>query len=189
MVPLLSLGIPGGNAAAIMMSALVLKGVTMGPLLLVNQPQFLSATFASMFVANIVMVIAAVIIAKIFVKVLAIPYSVLGPTIIMMATIGAYATKNTAVDVILMAISGVIGFVIVTCKFNSSALILGLVLGVICESNLRRAYTIADGDTLLAATMNILSRPVTGVIMVICLVALLWPVLKPFFSKKKSEGK
>ncbi len=106
-----------------------------------------------------------------------------------MATIGAYATKNTAVDVILMAISGVIGFVIVTCKFNSSALILGLVLGVICESNLRRAYTIADGDTLLAATMNILSRPVTGVIMVICLVALLWPVLKPFFSKKKSEGK
>ncbi len=142
-----------------------------------------------MFVANIVMVIAAVIIAKIFVKVLAIPYSVLGPTIIMMATIGAYATKNTAVDVILMAISGVIGFVIVTCKFNSSALILGLVLGVICESNLRRAYTIADGDTLLAATMNILSRPVTGVIMVICLVALLWPVLKPFFSKKKSEGK
>ncbi len=189
MVPLLSLGIPGGNAAAIMMSALVLKGVTMGPLLLVNQPQFLSATFASMLVANIVMVIAAVIIAKIFVKVLAIPYSVLGPTIIMMATIGAYATKNTAVDVILMAISGVIGFVIVTCKFNSSALILGLVLGVICESNLRRAYTIADGDTLLAATMNILSRPVTGVIMVICVIALLWPVLKPIIAKKKSEGK
>lgn len=189
MVPLLSLGIPGGNAAAIMMSALVLKGVTMGPLLLVNQPQFLSATFASMLVANIVMVIAAVIIAKIFVKVLAIPYSVLGPTIIMMATIGAYATKNTAVDVILMAISGVIGFVIVTCKFNSSALILGLVLGVICESNLRRAYTIADGDTLLAATMNILSRPVTGVIMIICVIALLWPVLKPIIAKKKSEGK
>lgn len=58
MVPLLSLGIPGGNAAAIMMSALVLKGVTMGPLLLVNQPQFLAATFSSMMVSNIIMVFA-----------------------------------------------------------------------------------------------------------------------------------
>lgn len=185
MVPLLSLGIPGGNAAAIMMSALVLKGVTMGPLLLVNQPQFLSATFASMFVSNIIMVFAAIVIAKIFVQVLKIPYSVLGPTIIMMATIGAYATKNTAVDVLLMAISGLIGFVFVTCKFNSSAMILGLVLGVICESNLRRAYTIADGDTLMAATLNIVSRPVTGIVLLVCLIVLLSPVIRPLLKKKK----
>lgn len=188
MVPLLSLGIPGGNAAAIMMSALVLKGVTMGPLLLINQPQFLSATFASMFVSNIIMVFAAILIAKIFVKVLKIPYSILGPTIIMMATIGAYATKNTAVDVILMAIAGVVGFLFVTCHFNSSAMILGLVLGVICESNLRRAYTIADGETLLAATANIVTRPVTGVILVICLVVLLSPVVKPLLKRQKKAA-
>ncbi len=185
MVPLLSLGIPGGNAAAIMMSALVLKGVTMGPLLLINQPQFLSATFASMFVSNIIMVFAAIVIAKIFVQVLKIPYSVLGPTIIMMATIGAYATKNTSVDVVLMAISGLIGFIFVTCKFNSSAMILGLVLGIICESNLRRAYTIADGATLMEATVNIVTRPMTGIILLICLVVLLNPVIKQFLDKKK----
>lgn len=188
MVPLLSLGIPGGNAAAIMMSALVLKGVTMGPLLLINQPQFLSATFASMFVSNIIMVFAAIVIARIFVQVLKVPYSILGPTIIMMATIGAYATKNTSVDVILMAISGLIGFVFVTCKFNSSAMILGLVLGVICESNLRRAYTIAAGDTLWQETVNIVSRPVTGIILIICLIVLLNPVLKPLFKKKKGAA-
>ena len=186
MVPLLSLGIPGGNAAAIMMSALVLKGVTMGPLLLVNQPQFLAATFSSMMVANIIMVFAAIVIAKIFVQILKVPYSILGPTIIMMATIGAYATKTTAVDVILMAISGLIGFVFVTCKFNSSAMILGLVLGVICESNLRRAYTIAAGNSLWEETVNILSRPVTGIILIICLVVLLNPVVKPLIRKKKS---
>ena len=180
MVPLLSLGIPGGNAAAIMMSALVLK------LLLVNQPQFLAATFSSMMVSNIIMVFAAIVIAKIFVQILKVPYSILGPTIIMMATIGAYATKNTAVDVILMAISGLIGFVFVTCKFNSSAMILGLVLGVICESNLRRAYTIAAGNSLWEETVNIVSRPVTGIILVICLVVLLSPVVKPLIRKKKS---
>ena len=106
----------------------------------------------------------------------------------MMATIGAYATKNTAVDVILMAISGLIGFVFVTCRFNSSALILGLVLGVICESNLRRAYTIADGDTLLQATMNIVARPVTGIVLLICLAVLLSPVIRPLLKKKKGAA-
>ena len=119
-------------------------------------------------------------------QILKVPYSILGPTIIMMATIGAYATKNTAVDVILMAISGLIGFVFVTCKFNSSAMILGLVLGVICESNLRRAYTIAAGNSLWEETVNILSRPVTGIILIICLVVLLNPVVKPLIRKKKS---
>jgi putative tricarboxylic transport membrane protein len=185
MVPLISLGIPGGNAAAIMMSALVLKGVTMGPLLLVNQPHYLSATFASMLVSNIVMVFAAIIIAKLFVQVLKVPYSILGPMIIMMATIGAFATKNTSIDVILMAIAGLLGFVFVTCKFNSSAMILGLVLGVICEANLRRAYTIISGDTLFQATVNLLKRPVTGIVMLVCLVVLLSPVLKPLIAKKK----
>lgn len=187
MVPLLSLGIPGGNAAAIMMSALVLKGVTMGPLLLIDQPQFLSATFASMFVSNIIMVFAAIIIAKVFVQILKIPYSILGPTIIMMATIGAYATKNTAVDVLLMAVSGLAGFLFVKCKFNSSAMILGLVLGTICESNLRRAVTIVQGDTLAQAFLNLAKRPVTGIVLVVCLVVLVWPVIKPMITKQKAE--
>ena len=94
MVPLLSLGIPGGNAAAVMMSALVLKGVQLGPLLLTNQPQYLSATFASMLVTNILMVVVAMGIAKVFAKILAIPYSYLGPIIVMLAIIGSYATNN-----------------------------------------------------------------------------------------------
>lgn len=188
MVPLLSLGIPGGNAAAVLMSALVLKGVTMGPLLLVNQPRFLSATFASMFVSNIVMVFAAMIIAKIFVQILKVPYSILGPTIIMLAAIGAFATKNISVDVILMAFAGLLGFVFVSCKLNSSAMILGLVLGVICESNLRRAYTIVSGDTFWQATGNIISRPVTGLILVVCLAVLFSPVIKPLLAKRKKAA-
>jgi putative tricarboxylic transport membrane protein len=194
MVPLLSLGIPGGNAAAIMMSALVLKGVQMGPMLLVRQPQFLSATFASMFVSNIVMVFAAILLAKIFVQVLRIPYSTLGPMIVMMATIGAFATKNIGVDVMTMAIAGLVGFVFVTCKFNVSAMILGLVLGKICESNLRRAFTIADGDTLWATAWNVFKAPLkiapvplTAILMIICIVVLVSPVVKKFWNKRKAS--
>jgi putative tricarboxylic transport membrane protein len=176
--------------AAIMMSALVLKGVQMGPMLLVKQPEFLSATFASMFVSNIVMVFAAMLLAKIFVQVLRIPYSILGPMIIMMATIGAFATKNIAIDVVTMAVAGLIGFIFITCKFNVSAMILGLVLGKICESNLRRAYIIAPGDTLLSTTWNVFKAPLkiapvplTAMLMIACAIILLGPVLKPLFSK------
>ncbi len=181
MVPLLSLGIPGGNAAAVMMSALVLKGVQLGPLLLVNQPQYLSATFASMVVTNILMVIVAIAIAKVFAQILAVPYSYLGPIIIMLAIIGSYATNMSIADVKIMAIAGVIGLVISACHFNSAALILGLVLGVICEGNFSRAYTISRANLV-----NMFARPVAGTLMVISLVLLVWPIVSSLFRKKEA---
>ncbi|MEG1777380.1 MAG: tripartite tricarboxylate transporter permease, partial [Angelakisella sp.] len=141
MVPMLSLGIPGGNAAAIMMSALVMKGVQVGPLLLRTQPEYLSSVFASMMVTNILMVIISMGVAKVFAKILAIPYDVLGPTIIMLAVIGSYALKNGVGDVMLMVIAGIIGYLFSKLGFPSAALVLGLVLGQMCESNLRRAFT------------------------------------------------
>ena len=180
MVPLLSLGIPGGNAAAVMMSALVLKGVQLGPLLLVNQPQYLSATFASMVVTNILMVFVAIGIAKIFAQILAVPYSYLGPIIIMLAIIGSYATNMSIADVKIMAIAGVLGLVISACHFNSAALILGLVLGVICEGNFSRAYTISRANLV-----NMFARPVAGTLMAVSIVLLLWPIVSPLFRKKK----
>lgn len=187
MVPLLSLGIPGGNAAAIMMSAMVLKGVQMGPLLLINQPEFLAATFSSMAIANILMVIVAIFIARIFAKILDIPYSVLGPTIIMLATIGSFATKFNIADVKLMAIAGIIGFVLVACKFNAAALILGLVLGNLCETNLRRAVTIANGNTIWSKIVDMMSRPVTGLIMLACFIMLIYPVIKDALDNRRKS--
>lgn len=183
MVPLLSLGIPGGNAAAVMMSALVLKGVKLGPLLLKEQPQFLSATFASMFITNILMVIVAIWIAKIFAKILAIPYSFLGPIIIMLATIGSYATNMSIADVKIMAVAGVAGLVISACHFNSAALILGLVLGVICEGNFSRAYSISGGKLTV-----MFSSPVAATLMTVSIVLLLWPVITKLFFHKKAKA-
>ena len=180
MVPLLSLGIPGGNAAAVMMSALVLKGVQLGPLLLVNQPQYLSATFASMVVTNILMVVVAIGIAKVFAQILAVPYSYLGPIIIMLAIIGSYATNMSIADVKIMAIAGVIGLIISACHFNSAALILGLVLGVICEGNFSRAYTISRANLV-----NMFASPVAGTLMVVSIVLLVWPIVSSLFRKNK----
>jgi putative tricarboxylic transport membrane protein len=81
-----------------------------------------------------------------------------------------------------------LGFVLVKCKLNSSALILGLVLGVICESNLRRASIMAPGDTLMSTLGAIVTRPITGVILLICLVVLLGPVVKPLLKRKQAAG-
>ncbi len=182
MVPLLSLGIPGGNAAAIMMSALVLKGVQMGPLLLKTQPEYLSSVFASMIVTNILMVIIAMGVAKIFSKILSIPYSILGPTIIVLAMIGSYALKNSTGDVILMVIAGVLGYAFNKCGFSAAAMILGLVLGGMCESNLRRAVLLENGSLVA-----VFSKPITAVLMIICITLLVMPAILPYI-KKKREG-
>ena len=183
MVPLLSLGIPGGNAAAIMMSALVLKGVQVGPLLVKTQPDYLSSVFGSMLITNIIMVFVSLAIAKVFAKILAIPYSILGPVIIMLATIGAYALKNSTGDVVLMMVAGIVGYLFVGLGYSSAALVLGLVLGVMCEENLRRAYQIANGSWSKA-----LGSPITIVLLLVCASMILFPIIKKFLPEKNKAA-
>ena len=183
MVPLLSLGIPGGNAAAVMMSALTLKGVQMGPLLLVNQPEYLSATFASMIVSNILMVIVAIGIAKVFAQILSVPYSYLGPIIVMLALIGSYANQMSIADVQIMVLAGVLGIVIKACHFNSAAIVLGLVLGSMCESNFSRAYLMNKAS--ITAMFSPVQHPIAFVLIIVCIVMLVTPAVMPMLKKAK----
>ena len=185
MVPLLALGIPGGNAAAVMMSALTLKGVQMGPLLLVNQPEYLSATFASMIVSNILMVIVAIGIAKVFAQILSVPYSYLGPIIVMLALIGAYANQMSIADVQIMVLAGVLGVIIKACHFNSAAIVLGLVLGSMCESNFSRAYLMSKAN--VGAMFSPIQNPIAFVLIIVCIVMLVTPVVMPLIKKAKAK--
>lgn len=183
MVPLLSLGIPGGNAAAVMMSALTLKGVQLGPLLLTNQPEYLSATFASMIVTNILMVIVAIGIAKVFAQILAIPYYYLGPIILMLAMIGTYGDQLSVTGVQIMVLAGVLGLVVKACHFNSAAIVLGLVLGSMCESNFSRGYLMARANVL--QMFNPVSNPIAFVVIIVCIIMLVTPVVMPLIKKAK----
>ncbi|MCL2568153.1 MAG: tripartite tricarboxylate transporter permease [Oscillospiraceae bacterium] len=181
LVPLLSLGIPGGPAAAIMMTALTIQGVQMGPMLLVRQPEMLTSVFAAMALTNVVMVIVAVWIAKIFSKILDIPYTILGTCIFLMSAVGSFALSSSTGDVMIMVLAGVIGYALITkIKFNAPAIILGLVLGDMIEANFSRAITLARGDML-----SIFMRPITGVILLASLILLLMPIIKPLLDKRK----
>ena len=163
------------------MTALVIQGVQVGPLLIKQQPEYLASVFASMFVTNIVMVVVSMGIARVFAKILSVPYSILGPVIVMLATIGAYATNNNTGDVVLMVGAGIIGYLFSKLKYNSAALVLGLVLGQMCESNFRRAYTLTNGSIVA-----IFSKPITFVIVTACVIMLVYPFVKPLISKKKA---
>jgi len=184
MVPLLSLGIPGGNAAAVMMSALMIHGVQMGPMLLQRQPEYLHTVFAAIMFTNIFMIFVAVLIARGFAKILNIPYNILGTLILLLAGIGAFALAGSTGDVTLMLAAGILGYFFVKQGFNVAALVLGLVLGELVEVNFRRAITLNNGDLVA-----IFTRPITAVLMIACIAMLLMPVLMPLIKKARNKDK
>jgi putative tricarboxylic transport membrane protein len=173
MVPLLSLGIPGGNAAAVMVAALMLQGVQVGPMLLKTQPAYLSGVFVSMVVTNVLMIFVAFGVALAFAKLMDIPYHFLGPLIILFASVGSFATQSNLTDVMTMVAAGFGGYLMAEFHYSPAALTLGLVLGDICENNLRRGVMIAGGDY-----WAMLSRPITAGLLLACAVFLALPVIR-----------
>ena len=187
MVPLLALGIPGGNVAAIMASALAVKGVSLGPLLMATKPVYLYTVFVSQLFTNIVMVVVAIFVAKMFAKILQIPYTILGTVIAVLCVVGAYSNSRAASDVFLMVIAAILGYIFYKAKFNSAALVLGLVLGPMVEKNFRNAFVLGRGDFMKSLFIG---HPISAVLIIVCVVLLLWPVIsKPIlklFKKKQA---
>ena len=182
MVPLLALGIPGGNVAAIMATALAVKGVSMGPMLMTSKPVYLYTVFVAQMFTNVIMVVIAIAVAKIFAKILSIPYSVLGTIIALLCIVGSYSYSRAASDVMLMVLVAIIGFIMQKAHFNSAALILGLVLGSMVEKNFRNAFVLGEGNI---ARSLFAGHPISAVLIVICAMLLFWPVIGRLFKRNK----
>lgn len=180
MVPLLSFGIPGGNAAAIMMTILLVKGVPVGPSLIGVWPEYLSSVFFAMLLTNIIMVMIAAVMVRGFEKLIRIPYSVLGPVIMVLAAAGAYGLNHSVRDVLLMAGAGIAGYLFIRQGYNSAALVLGLVLGQECERNFRLAYMLSGGRL-----SHVFSKPVTAVILTACVGMLAYSFWKGIAAEKR----
>ena len=183
MVPLLSMGIPGSNAAAMMMTALSIHGVVMGPLLLKSQPLYLSTTFTAMIVANIAMIFISLLIARIFAQVLRVPYYVLGTLIMMLAITGCYAYQASLFDITVMIVGGIFGYFFKKYKFNTTALILGLVLGSDTEYYLRR------GLMMKGSFMKFFERPIFCVLFAAFVILYGYTLIQYLRGRKKQQIK
>ena len=173
MVPMLTLGIPGSATTAVMMGGLMMWGIRPGPLLFEKNPDFVWGLIASLYIANVMLVILNIGFIPTFVRALRIPYSVLMALIVVFCITGAYSQNNKLWDVGQMLVFGVIGYAMRKLDYSPAALTLALVLGPLAERALRQALIISDAGILI-----LFQRPISGVLTALAIVAVAIPVVR-----------
>ncbi len=179
MVPLLTLGIPGSAATAVLISALMIHDLVPGPMLFANQPVLVYGLFASMLVANIIMLIIGALGSQLWIKVTRIPQQLLIPLIISIAVVGSFAVKNSMFDVFACIGFGVLGWILKRHEYPMAPIVLGMVLGKLAEANFRRAV-IMGGYSIF------FTRPASVVLLVLSILSMALPLIQTYRDKKKA---
>jgi putative tricarboxylic transport membrane protein len=146
MVPMLTLGVPGSGTTAVMLALLLTLNITPGPLLFKEHPDVVWGLIASLFIANIVLLVMNVPMVRLFVKVLMVPAWVLMPMVAMVSFVGIYSLSGSYFDLLLMIAFGVLGYILRKLEVPTVPVIMGILLGNEMEDSLRRAMVISDGD-------------------------------------------
>lgn len=168
MVPLLALGIPGSATTAIMLVAFQLYGLQPGPTLLENNKELVWGLIASLYVANVLLVVLNLPLVGLWVQLLRIPKGLLTAIILVFSTVGAYSLQGSLGDVVIVWLLGVAAFLLRRYGFPIAPVLLGLVLGPLIEQDLRRSLAMSSGDFSI-----FLTRPVAGgILAVVALIAL-----------------
>lgn len=170
MVPLLTLGIPGSSTAAVLLSALMIHNLNPGPQLFTSEPELVYGLFASMFVANVIMVLIGTYGARIWVKVGYIKKTILYPLIFAFSILGSYSIKKSMFDVGTCLAFGLVGWMFKKYRYPSSPVVLGLVLGKLIETNYIQTL-------MVTGPIGFVQRPMTVVLFVISFVAILYPII------------
>ena len=156
-IPTMSLGIPGDAVMALILGALIIKGVQPGPQLIVEHPDIFWGLIASFWIGNVLLVILNVPMISVWVRMLQVPYKYLYPAALFFICIGVYSTKNSLFDVGEVAVFGVLGAIFLSLDFPVSPIVLGFVLGPMLEENFRRAMLLSRGDLMV-----FLTRPISA---------------------------
>lgn len=173
MVPLLTLGIPGDAATAVMLGALIIQGIQPGPALFATSQDLVYPLFLGMIVANIFMLIMGIGLARPLASMALLPRSVLLAAIATLSFAGAFAATGRTYDLWIALVFGVIGYFMVKYDYPIAALALGLILGPILESNLRRSMMLSLGDPTVFFT-----RPISAVILFLALALVVLSVMQ-----------
>ena len=161
-VPMLALGVPSGPIPAVMLAAMMVHGVSPGPLLIRQQPELFWGFIASMYVGNLVLLILNLPLVGIFVNLLRVPYPYLYPAILTFSILGVYAVNGSVVDVWIMLGMGVLGYVLRKLSFETAPIVLGLVLAPMIELALRQSLAMSDGHYAI-----FFQRPIAATLLVI----------------------
>ncbi|MBM4348520.1 MAG: tripartite tricarboxylate transporter permease [Deltaproteobacteria bacterium] len=171
-IPLLTLGIPANPVMAILLGALMIHGLQPGPMLIKNAPDLFWGTIVSMYIGNGMLLVLNLPLIPLWVKVLKVPYYLLYPLILLFCLIGAYSLENSAPDIIIMLIFGILGFLMKKFQYDGAPLILALVLGQKLETSFRRSLIMSHGDFSI-----FVSRPISLAFLITAFLLLLIPIL------------
>ncbi|MGE0211920.1 MAG: tripartite tricarboxylate transporter permease [Parvibaculaceae bacterium] len=180
-IPMLTLGIPANPVMALMIGAMIIKGITPGPQVATDEPALFWGLIASMWLGNLMLVLLNLPLIGLWVRMLTIPYYVLFPAIIAFSCIGIYSINSNVFDLYTVAVFGALGYTLVKLGCEPAPLLLGFVLGPLLEENLRRAMIISRGDMTVFVT-----RPISLALLLLC-VAVLVVVLLPSVAKKREQ--
>ena len=180
LLPMLTLGIPGSPTAAVLLGGLLVWGLQPGPLLFVEQKDFVWGLIASMYLGNIAGLIVVLLTVPWFAAILRIPFSIIAPVILVICAVGAYTVHGSMFDVWMMMAFGVLGYVFKKLNYPLAPLVLALVLGDMAENAFRQSLLGSGGD-LAVFVSNPLVASITGLAMVM----LFWPIIGSLLSKPK----
>jgi len=178
LLPMLALGIPGSPTAAVLLGGLLIWGLQPGPLLFVEQKDFVWGLIASMYLGNLVGLLVVLTTVPLFASILRIPFSIIAPVIIVICAIGAYTVHNAMFDIWLMVVFGVVGYLFKKLDYPLAPLVLALVLGDKAEDSFRQAMLTSQGDVSV-----MFSNPLVGTITGLALIMLFWPLISRLIAK------
>lgn len=171
LLPMLTLGIPGSPTAAVLLGGLLIWGLQPGPMLFVEQKDFVWGLIASMYLGNLVGLFVVLTTVPWWAALLRIPFSVIAPVIIVICAIGAYTVHSSMFDVVMMLVFGVLGYLFKKLKYPLAPLVLALVLGDMAEASFRQAMLLSQGSLAI-----FWSNALVGGIVALALAMLVWPL-------------
>lgn len=181
MLPMLTLGIPGSPTTALLLGGMVMWGLVPGPMLFIEESEFVWGLISSLYTANLAAVIVNIALIPLFVWALKMPFSVLCTVVLILCIVGGYAPSERMHDIWLILGFGVAGYILRKADYPLAPLVLALVLGPLMEKSFRQALIAEQGNVL-----TFFERPLSGSFMAIAIIFFLLPLVK-YLRKKPSR--
>ncbi|ANF56210.1 tripartite tricarboxylate transporter permease [Halotalea alkalilenta] len=172
LLPMLALGVPGSATAAVMMGGLMIWGLTPGPMLFVERPDFVWGLIASMYLGNLVAVVLVLATVPLYASILRVPFAIIGPLIIAVIFTGVYQVANSTFDILLVLLFALLGYLFKKLDYPVAPLVLAMVLGDRAEEAFRQSMVFSDGSVAV-----FWSNPLVSTIMGLGVFMLAWPLV------------